>query len=394
MSGYEVIGKEELKNIIDIFKRSNGVLFSHSFDKRRNKIYRVKLFEKLFAKKIKSKYAIACSSGTAAGALCLRAAGVKPGDEVITQAFTFVAAIESILEVGAVPKIVDVDNSLNMSPSKLIRAISKKTKCILPVHMLGAPANMKEITRIAKKYKISVIEDACESTGVKYKNKYLGTLGLSGFFSLDFGKIITTGEGGIIVTNNKQQYLLLKALRDHGHENKFGIHRGLDKALIRGFNFRMTEIQAAIGIAQLKKLDFIMEKKRVNRNILLNEIKKRSNEINVRFSHEKTKYGEQNDHLVIHLKNKIVAKKVKKLLDKANIPTGILPMAVRWHYAGYWQHIWRENKKYRNYRKLNYWKNTWSIICRSISFPISILEKKNIIIKKADTISKIINKSG
>jgi 8-amino-3,8-dideoxy-alpha-D-manno-octulosonate transaminase len=263
MSGNEIIGKEELSNIVDIFKKSNGVLFAHGFDKRRNKIFRVPIFEKSFAKKLKAKYAVACSSGTAAGAICLKAAGVKPGDEVITQAFTFIAAVESILSIGAIPKIVDVDNSLNMCPKKLKKAITKKTKCIMPVHMLGAPADMREILKISKKYNISVIEDACESTGVKYNNKYLGTLGLSGFFSLDFGKIITTGEGGMITTNSKKQYLQLKALRDHGHENKLGVHRGLDKALVRGFNFRMTEIQAAIGIAQLKKLDYIIKKKKI-----------------------------------------------------------------------------------------------------------------------------------
>jgi len=392
MSGNEIIGKEELNNIIDIFKKSNGVLFAHGFDKRRNNIFRVPLFEKSFAKKLKSKYAIACSSGTAAGAMCLKAAGVMPGDEVITQAFTFIAAVESILSIGAIPKIIDVDNSLNMCPEKLKKTITKKTKCIMPVHMLGAPANMKEILKIAKKYNVPVVEDACESTGVKYHNKYLGTLGLSGFFSMDFGKIITAGEGGVITTNNKKQYLLLKALRDHGHENKLGVHRGIDKALIRGFNFRMTEIQAAIGIAQLKKLDYIIRKKRINKNIFLNQIKKKVKKINIRFAHDRSARGDQNDHLIIYLKNKFFALKAKKLLDKLNIGTGILPIASSWHYAGYWQHIWRESKKYKKYKKVNYWTNAWSLISCSISFPISILEKKNSILKKANLVSMVINK--
>lgn len=263
MSGHEIIGKEEIKNINDIFKKSNGVLFAHGFEEKRNNIFRVKEFEISFAKKFKSKYAVACSSGTAAGVLCLRAAGVKPGDEVITQAFTFIAAIESILEVGAIPKIIDVDNSLNMCPHDLERNISKKTKCIIPVHMLGVACNMLEISNIAKKYRIPVIEDTCEAAGVKYKNKYLGTFGISSFFSLDFGKIITTGEGGMILTQNKKQYLLLKALRDHGHANQKGVHRGQDKALVRGFNYRMTEMQAAVGLAQIKKLDYILKKKKL-----------------------------------------------------------------------------------------------------------------------------------
>ena len=151
MSGNELIGKEELKSIKEIFDKSNGVLFSHSFHERRNKIYRVEIFERLFAKKNNSKYAVACSSGTAAGAICLIAAGVKPNDEVITQAFTFIAPIESILSIGAIPKIVDVDNSLNMCPEKLKVAISQKTKCIMPVHMLGVPVEMHSIMSLAKK---------------------------------------------------------------------------------------------------------------------------------------------------------------------------------------------------------------------------------------------------
>ena len=392
MSGYEIIGKEEIKNISDIFKKSNGVLFAHGFEERRNNIFRVKEFEIAFAKKFKSKYAVACSSGTAAGVLCLKAAGIKPGDEVITQAFTFIAVIESILEVGAIPKIVDVDNSLNMCPQDLKRNISKKTKCIIPVHMLGVPCNMSSILSIAKKYKIPVIEDACEAAGVKYNNKYLGTIGYSGFFSLDFGKIITTGEGGMILTQNKKQYLLLKALRDHGHINKKGVHRGQDKALVRGFNYRMTEMQAAVGLAQIKKLEYILKKKKYNKKIFVNQIKKNIPNlgglgIKIRYSHINA--GDQNDHLIFFLRNRKIAKNVKKQLDSINIKTGILPLAARWHYAGYWNHIWRESTKFRFYNRIDFWKNAWYLVTRSISFPISILENKKQIVKKANLISKV-----
>ena len=392
MSGNEIIGKEELQNLKDIFTKSNGVLFSHSFHERRKKIYRVEIFEKLFAKKIGAKYAVACSSGTAAGSLCLLAAGVKPGDEVITQAFTFIAPIESILFVGAKPIIVDVDRSLNMSPEEMEKKITKKTKCIMPVHMLGGIANMKKILSIAKNKNIPVIEDACESLGAKYFGKQVGTMGLSSFFSLDFGKIITTGEGGMICTNNRSQYLALKAMRDHGHINKPGIHRGLDKALRRGFNFRMTEMQGAIGIAQLKKINKILKLKRRNRKIIYNILKK-NNSLEFRTSHDKSVSGDQNDHLIFFLKNSKKAKKVKKKLDKNKINTGILPIAIRWHYAGYWKHIWQENKIYKKYAKMNYWKNAWSLLQRSISIPISIVGKQENLKKNAIRISEIINKN-
>ena len=262
----------------------------------------------------------------------------------------------------------------------------------MPVHMLGSSADMSEILKIAKKNNIPLIEDACESFGARYKNKNIGTLGLSGFFSLDFGKIITTGEGGFICTNNLKQYLKLKSIRDHGHINEKNVHRGLDKALQRGFNYRMTEMQAAVGIAQLKKLNFILKKKKQNRKYLFNILKKKSL---LNFRNLNTKITEdQNDHLVIFLKNAKKALKIKKILDKKKIPTGILPIAIRWHYAGYWKHIWAENKIYRNYSNKKYWKNAWALLQRSISFPISIKQKKQKIIHQANLISEIINKNN
>ena len=392
MSGNEIIGKEELNSIKEIFTKSNGVLFSHSFNKRRNNIFRVDRFERLFAKKNRVKYAVACSSGTAAGAISLIAAGVKPGDEVITQAFTFIAPIESIMSIGAIPKIVDVDDSLNMCPIKLEKAISKKTKCIMPVHMLGAPARMDKISKIGEIKKIPIVEDACESLGACFKNKKTGSIGLSGFFSLDFGKIITTGEGGVVCTNNKAQYLLLKSLRDHGHINKKGVHRGLDKALIRGFNYRMTELQAAVGISQIKKLNFILKKKKENRNILM-QILKKNKFIKFRKQNDYSTNGDQNDHLIIFLSNAFLAKKMKKALDKKKISTGVLPIANRWHFAGYWKHIWKEKKIFKNYMKKDYWRNAYNLIPRSISFPISIKENKNDIMKKGYIISQIISEN-
>lgn len=245
----------------------------------------------------------------------------------------------------------------------------------MPVHMLGGIANMSKILSIAKKKKIPIIEDACEALGAEYFGRQVGTMGLSGFFSLDFGKIITTGEGGIICTNDRKQYLNLKSLRDHGHINKPGIHRGLDKAMRRGFNFRMTEMQGAVGLAQLKKIEKILNLKRKNRKIIY-DILKNSKSITFRTTHDKSSKGDQNDHLIFFLKNSKIAKKVKKELDKKKISTGILPIAIRWHYAGYWKHIWREDKKYRNYLKIDYWKNAWSLLQRSVSIPISILVKK------------------
>ena len=190
MSGNEIIDNQELRELKNIFTKSKGVLFAHGFDLRRNNIFRTKIFEKNFRKYLKCKYAVSCSSGTAAGTIALMALGIGKGDEVIVQSFTFIAAIESILMTGAKPVIVDTDNTLGMCPKDLQKKITKKTKCIMPVHMLGKSCNMDEIKKISKLKKIPIVEDACEALGVKYKNKFIGTLGEMGFLVLTLAKLL------------------------------------------------------------------------------------------------------------------------------------------------------------------------------------------------------------
>ncbi len=368
MAGNEIIGKEELKEIQNIFDKSNGVLFAHGFEKRRNNIFRTKIFEKKFSQKLGSKFSVCCSSGTAAGTLALMALGIGKGDEVILQSFTFIAAIESILMTGATPIIVDTDETLGMCPKDLQKKITKKTKCIMPVHMLGKSCNMDEIKKISKINKIPIVEDACEALGVKYKKKSLGTIGEIGFFSFDFGKIITTGEGGMLTTNSKDLFIKLKALRDHGHENKINIHRGLDKAICRGFNFRMTEMQAAVGIAQLDKLKKILLLKKRNFK-LIEKILIRKNLIKLRKTHKNS--TDQHDFLCLQFENNSIAKKNYQKFLKHKIPVGILPVAKRWHFAGDWSHIWNNDNKYKKrYKKL--WPNSKKILNQTISIPISI----------------------
>tara|TARA_B110000037_G_scaffold116758_1_gene133999 strand:- start:1342 stop:2526 length:1185 start_codon:yes stop_codon:yes gene_type:complete len=392
MSGHEVIGKEELNSIKEIFTKSNGVLFAHGFEAKRNNIFRVKEFERKLSKYLNCKYVACCSSGTAAGYLSLKALNIGSGDEVIVQSFTFIAAIESIIQTGATPIVVDSDNYLGMDSKDLESKITKKTKCIMPVHMLGESANMKEILKVSKKYNLPIVEDACEALGAKYKNKYLGTLGEVGFFSLDFGKIITSGEGGFICTDNTKIYNKIKALRDHGHENKKGVHRGKDKAIEIGFNYRLSELQAAVGIAQLKKIKTLIKNKKKNKLFIKNYIKSNVKNNNYKFRPCYNPKSEQYDHLVIYLKNKVKAKNFYKLLEKEKIGTGILPVASKWHYAGYWDHIWKNStsKKHNKYG-LKFWKNTWNIINRAVSIHISSIEKIEKIREKSKKIVNILN---
>ncbi|MDD4271693.1 MAG: DegT/DnrJ/EryC1/StrS family aminotransferase [Patescibacteria group bacterium] len=218
-----------------------------------------KKFEKKFAKKIGVKYACAVSSGTAGLHLVLLACGIKAGDEVITTPFSFVASANSILYVGAKPVFVDIDPlTYNMDPLKIEAKITKKTKAILAVHIFGQPSEMDPIRRIAKKYKLQIIEDACESIGATYKAKQAGTFGQAGVFAFYPNKQMTTGEGGMIVTNDKKIYEICDSLRNQGRANN---DQWLDHKYL-GYNYRLDEMSSALGVSQLAKLDFMISERR------------------------------------------------------------------------------------------------------------------------------------
>jgi UDP-4-amino-4,6-dideoxy-N-acetyl-beta-L-altrosamine transaminase len=235
---------------------------------------RVKEFENALAKYCKVKYAVAVSSGTAALHLACLTAGLKRGDEAITSPITFLATPNSVLYTGATPVFADIDyRTVNIDLWQIERKITKKTKAILPVHFAGLPADMEKIYNIAKKNRLIVIEDACHALGAKYKadGKWIkvGSCRHSDMavFSFHPVKIITTGEGGAITTNNKQFYEKLKALRNHGvYRDAATGKKGLWYYEMRnlGFNYRITDFQCALGISQLKKINaFIKRRKQI-----------------------------------------------------------------------------------------------------------------------------------
>jgi len=256
MPGFEVFGEEEKREILDVLE--TGVLFRYGFAEQRKGVYKVAEFEKRFAKYCGAAYAQAVSSGTAALCVAMAALGISPGDEVITQGFTFVATWEAILESGAIPVFTDVDETLTMDPEDLEQKITPRTKAIIPVHMLGAPAPIDEIVAIADRHGIPVIEDTAQACGGTFNGRRLGTFGAMGIFSFDPVKTITTGEGGMVVTNDEALYLNCSEYHDHGHDHNPVLERGLEGRRFIGFNYRMGELQGAIGLAQLAKLDAII----------------------------------------------------------------------------------------------------------------------------------------
>ena len=335
MPGFELIGKEEKREINEIFN-NGGILFRHGFDSLRNNCFKVRSFEKAFSKKFDDRDSLAVTSGTAALRVALASLSIGKGDEVITQSFTFVATVEAIIESGASPVCTEIDETLNMDLESLREKINSKTKAVIVVHMLGVPSRMKEISEICREKNIFLIEDTAWGCGGKIDDKLLGTWGDIGTFSFDFAKTITTGEGGMLIFKEKKYYEKACAWHDHGHENNPLLPRWEDSRSSSGFNYRMTELQGAVGIAQLKKLDLIIEKQRNNRDLIWDQIKEFKN-IKKRETPENT--FDTADALIFYVQNNEIAIKCREELLKINISTKILPEAYTWHFAETWSHM-------------------------------------------------------
>ena len=369
MPGFEVINYKEKEAVERIFTKGSGVLFRHGFENIRKKSYQVKDFERKFKNKFKSKYSLAVSSGTAALRIALASCNIGLKDEVITQSFTFVATVEAIIESGAKPICTEINETLNMCPIDLEKKISKKTKAVIVVHMLGVPAQLDKIKKICKKNKILLIEDTAWGIGGKYKKKYLGTIGDMGTYSFDFAKTITTGEGGMIVFKKKKHFLKAKAWHDHGHENNPNVPRWEDTRKSSGFNFRMSELQGAVGLAQLEKFDKIFKKHKKNKDMILEKLKGiKGLKLRVIPKHGK----EAAESLILLMENKVEAIKFRKNLLKYGYSTKILPEATSWHFAGKWKHI--EQLRIKNN---NMYPVSKKILSKAVSIPIFYHMQKN-----------------
>ncbi len=227
-------------------------------------------FEQAICDYVGCRYAVAVSSGTSALHLAMIAAGLKEGNEVITSSFSFIASANSILFVGAKPVFVDIDpDTWQMDTNKIEQAITEKTKAILPVHIFGQPCQMKPIMEIAKKYNLTVIEDSCEAIGAEIDGQKAGTFGLCGAFAFYPNKQITTGEGGMLFTNDENVARLGRALRNQGRGDGAGwlAHERL------GYNYRMSELQAALGWAQMQRIDEILQNRQRVADLYIERLK-------------------------------------------------------------------------------------------------------------------------
>lgn len=264
--------QQKIRQVLDAEKEAPN---AGNFFRYYNPKSKTAKFEQMVCEKTGSKYALAVNSGTSALVAALVAAGVGPGDEVIVPAYTFFASASAVVVARAVPVITEIDETLTLDPAAIEKNITKRTKAILPVHMLGLPSKMDEIRRIAAKHNLKIIEDTAQAFGGKYKGQYLGTLGDLGCISLDAYKVIGTGEGGLVLTNDEWLYTRAQSYHDaaacwrpdrYARERKAG-------ELFCGENYRMPELCGAVGIVQLKKLDWINERTRAVWKQLRAEIK-------------------------------------------------------------------------------------------------------------------------
>jgi 8-amino-3,8-dideoxy-alpha-D-manno-octulosonate transaminase len=334
MPGYEFFGNEERKEVNEVLE--TGILMRYGFDGLRKGKWKARELEEAINKKFGSKHCQLVSSGTAALTTALATLGVGYGDEVIMPCFTFVASFEAVLSVGATPVLVDIDDTLTLDPAAVREAITPKTKCIMPVHMCGSMAEVDALREICKEHNLLLLEDACQSIGASYKGRYLGSIGDAGAFSFDFVKTMTCGEGGAVLTNNDEVYTKSDGYSDHGHDHK-GSDRGADLHPFIGYNFRISELHAAVGLAQLRKLDeFLAIQKRHHH--LLKETLLEVPEI--MFRRIPDPEGDSCTFLSWFLPGEDEAKAVVAELKQRNILAGnFYWYDNNWHYIRRWDHL-------------------------------------------------------
>lgn len=365
MTGSELLGDREFELIKEIFAENPAILYRYH-----PKARMVRHFEEAIARRLGVKFAHAVSSGTAAIEVALHAAGVRPGDEVVTTAFTFLAPIEAILKLGAIPVCVEIDETLHLSPAAVEAAITERTRAVCVVPMWG-PCDMDGLAAVCRKRDIVMVEDSAQCLGGTYRGRPLGTFGRIGSFSLDFGKSITAGEGGFIVTDDEETYRRAAEYADHGHVHNPTVPRGEDGVRVPGFNYRMSELTGAVALGQLSRLDGILSRQREHNARLTARLAEIPG-LGIRRTVDPA--GETGDTIIVRLPSAEKAAAASKQLAQAGIGTKILPEAFRWHYAGAWQHIWSRVPTYDPDGLRQIWSRTYELLSSSVALAVLVKE--------------------
>ena len=355
-------GKEEKDAVMEVME--SGYLFRYGNEKDPKFLHKVSTLEKEFAQYCGVNHALATSSGTSALLVSLIAMGLKPGDEVIVPAYTFVATYTACIFAGLVPVLAEIDESLSLDPEEIEKRITPKTKAIIPVHMLGNPCNMDRIMEIARKHDLLVLEDSCQAVGASYKGKKTGTIGDMGAFSLNAFKTINSGDGGLVVSNNQQLYEEAFGVHDQGHKpNRFGVEVG--KRSILGLNFRVNEITAAVALAQVRKLSKIIETLREKREKLKKLI---SEAQGFKFRILNDPEGDCATLCTVIFDTREQAVKVSKALGSKTIDES------GWHVYANMEHVMEHMKKIGQPHTKGSYPKTDDILSRSMNISIGVVD--------------------
>jgi len=348
------IGREELWEIIDMWDFSPGnkekieaVLASdaniqgpHLFRYYNPKPSRVEAAEQAMRELIGVKHCLAVNSCTSALVAAYRALGIGAGDEVIVPAYTFFATAATVVAANAIPVIVEVDDSLNLDPEAVERAITPRTKAIAAVHMRGAPAQMDALLDLAKRKGLPLLEDVAQAGGGSFHGRRLGSLGTIGCFSFDYYKVIVSGEGGFVTTDDEWLYTRAQSWHDTAacwRPDRFA-HERREGELFAGENYRMSELEGAVALAQIRKTDTILAAYRRAKKLIKDGIDKSPC---VQFRRLTDELGDTAICLILFLPNADVTRQAIEALHAEGVPAGgVYDSKVRdWHIYTYWEHI-------------------------------------------------------
>jgi 8-amino-3,8-dideoxy-alpha-D-manno-octulosonate transaminase len=333
MPGTELFGAEERKEVNDVLE--TGILFRYGHDAQRNGHWKAKEFEAEVKKITGAKYAHAVSSGSTAVATTLAASGIGVGDEVIVPPFTFIATIEAVLFVGALPVFAEIDETLCLSAEGIKKAITPKTKGVCLVHMCGGMGDMDAIMKVVNDNNLILVEDAGQAFAASYKGTSTGLFGKAGSYSFDFFKIATAGEGGVFVTNDEAVYKLADCYSDHGHNHE-GNNRGMEQHPILGINYRIGELNAAVGLAQTRKVPHILEINRKYKKMLTELLSKTEG---VSFSRLADPAGDSATFLNLMLPDTATAQRVVDGLTNASVGGFNYWYSNMYHFINQWDHL-------------------------------------------------------
>jgi len=393
MPGFEWFGDEERAQVQDVL--DSGVLMRYGFDAARNGHWKAQSLETELARRLNVAHCHVLASGTAALSTALAMCGIGAGDEVIVPPFTFVATVEAVMFAGAVPVFVDIDKTLCLNPEAIAEAITPRTRAVIAVHMCGSMARIEAIAALCAEKELMLIEDACQAVGGAYHGRALGTFGHAGCFSFDPVKTITCGEGGAVITNDPNRYALAHAFADHGHDH-IGNDRGLENHAMMGLNFRISELNAAVGLAQLRKLDAILECQRNHKAILKQALGQVSG---LEFRSVPDPAGDTATFLSFMLPDADSAARATAALAKEGVDGCVYWYPNNWHYIRQWHHIRSLSAPARmpialvptrpDYDRLDLTQSD-AIMARTISMPIKLSWSESAVAERADRMAHIL----